>query len=66
MKEDDPEFGLAAGDILECFPYRYDPGSQYNPEGKLTVVQRVSDGFDPECNVYWIQVETLGLLGGDQ
>jgi len=46
LVKDDPDFGLKAGDILECIPYHLDP------QEKLTVVQRVSDGYDPECNVY--------------
>jgi hypothetical protein len=47
---DDERFGLAKGDVLECVPYRYEP------DCKLTVVERVSDHFDPSCNVYRHQV----------
>ena len=53
LKEDDRAFGLRAGDILEVHPYVLDPDT------KFTVVQRLSDGFDPECNVYRTQVERL-------
>lgn len=49
---DDPDFGMKAGDVLECRPYRWDPD-------KLTVVQRVRDGYDPRCNVYRSQVRAL-------
>jgi hypothetical protein len=45
LLEDDTRFGLAAGDVLVCAPYRYDGE-------KLTVLYRESDGFDPQCNVY--------------
>lgn len=54
LKEDDPRFGLKAGDILECKPYWLDPSD------KWTVIRRVSDSFDPECNVYRHQVEHVG------
>ncbi len=55
LKADDPGFGLKAGDILECKPYWLDPGD------KWTVIRRVSDNFDPECNVYREQVERVAL-----
>lgn len=51
LKEDDPRFGLKKGDVLECVPYWLDPSD------KWTVLRRVSDGFDPSCNVYRHQVE---------
>jgi hypothetical protein len=50
--EDDPEFGMAKGDILACIPYDMDPE-------KLTVAFRVSDRFDPSCNVYRSQVRAV-------
>lgn len=53
LKEDDPNFGLKAGDILEVHPYILDPSD------KFTVVRRIHDGFDPSCNVYRSQVERL-------
>jgi hypothetical protein len=52
LKDDDPRMGLTAGDVLECEPYWLDPD-------KLTVIRRISDDFDPECNVYRTHVETL-------
>lgn len=48
--KDESRFGLSAGDMLEVVPYWLDPSD------KFTVVRRVSDGFDPNCNVYRSQV----------
>ena len=50
---DDPRFGMSEGDVLECEPYWLDPSE------KLTVLRRLSDGFDPCCNVYRHQVERV-------
>lgn len=50
LKADDVQFGLAAGDVLEVEPYWLDPTD------KLTVIRRISDGYDPNCNVYRSQV----------
>lgn len=46
---DDPRFGLNAGDELLVQKYPWD--------AKVTVLRRVSDGFDPECNQYLSAVE---------
>lgn len=51
LKEDDPNFNLKKGELLEVEPYCLDPSS------KFTVIRRLTDGFDPECNVYRTQVE---------
>ena len=51
--EDEPRFGLSAGDVLLCEPYWLDPDT------KLTVLARESDGFDPECNVYRCEVKRI-------
>ncbi len=51
MKEDDLPFGLKKGDLLEVKPYWLDP------EDKFTVIRRLTDNFDPNCNVYRHQVE---------
>ncbi len=48
--EDDERMDLSAGDIVIASPYRYEP------DCKLTVHHRESDGFDPECNLYRCQV----------
>jgi hypothetical protein len=53
LKEDDERFGMKAGDVLEVEPYWLDPSD------KLTVIRRVSDGFDPGCNVYRSQVTVV-------
>ncbi len=52
LHDDDPRFALRAGDVLVCKPYRLDPV-------QLTVLYRESDGFDPECNVYRRQVNSV-------
>jgi hypothetical protein len=49
LKQDDPRFKLNAGDELICINYPYD--------AKLTVLRRLSDGYDPECNQYMADVE---------
>lgn len=49
MREDDKRFKLKKNDLLEVTRYWLDPQ-------KLTVIQRVSDGYDPQCNVYTSQV----------
>ncbi len=53
LKDDDPRFGLTAGDVLVCQPYWLDPGM------KLTVLYRERDGFDPQCNVYRADVRRV-------
>lgn len=50
LKEDYQRFNLKAGDVLEVEPYWPDPSD------KFTVICRVSDGYDPGCNVYRSQV----------
>jgi hypothetical protein len=45
----DPRMGLDAGDELLVQKYRYD--------SKVTVLRRISDGYDPECNQYSGAVE---------
>jgi hypothetical protein len=52
LNDADPRFGLVAGDVLVCEPYRFDPG-------KGTVLYRESDRYDPGCNVYWSQVTAV-------
>jgi len=53
LKEDDERFKMKKGDVLEVRPYQYDPHE------KLTVIRRLSDDFDPCCNVYRSDVEVL-------
>lgn len=45
--------GLAAGDIYIGFPYFLDPGSKANPEGKVTLLYRESDGARADKGEYW-------------
>lgn len=52
---DDPRFGLKAGDVLEVRPYTFAPDEKY------TVVRRVSDDFDPCCNVYRSDVRLVRM-----
>lgn len=57
---DAPEFGLTAGDLLLAVNYPYDT--------KVSVLARIPDGYDPECNQYlgdvefirWATAEDLG------
>ena len=50
MLEDDPRMKLSKGDVLKVRPSGWD-------DEKVEVIERVSDGFDPECNLYRHQVE---------
>jgi len=52
LRYDDPRFDLKAGDLLVTVPYRYD--------SKVTVLRRLSDGYDPECNQYLSNVTWIG------
>ena len=45
--------GLTAGDIYVGFPYFLDPGSKANPEGKVTLLYRESDGTPADTSEYW-------------
>lgn len=53
LLNDDPRMGLQAGDLLLCEPYWLDPAS------KVSVIKRLSDGFDPGCNQYRSDVRRL-------
>lgn len=55
LKEDDPSFGMKAGDLLLCTTYHLDP------HVKGSVIARITDGFNPDCTVYWNQVEKLSV-----
>jgi hypothetical protein len=45
---------VKAGEVYEASPYPY----PYD-ETKVTLLRRVPDGFDPECNMYRYEVEVL-------
>lgn len=51
LKSDDEGFGLSAGDLLLSIDYPLD--------SKITVLARLSDGFDPRCNQYLANVEFI-------
>lgn len=50
----DPRFGTRDGDEFEAIRYWLDP------RDKWTLLRRVSDGFDPDCNEYASNVEVVG------
>jgi len=64
LLDDDERFGLKKGDIFQAKKYKYDPD-------KMSLLERESDGFDPECNqykedlAYWIQGQWM-VLDGNQ
>lgn len=45
--------GLTAGDVYVGFPYFLDPGSKTNPEGKVSLLYRESDGAGANAFEYW-------------
>lgn len=48
---DDGRFNLKAGDLLLTVNYPLD--------SKVTALARLGDGFDPECNRYYSEVEFI-------
>lgn len=56
MLEDDLMFGLKKGDVFKAQRYPYDPD-------KMTLLERESDGFNPECNQY--KEHLAFMLGGE-
>lgn len=59
LRVDDPTFGLNRGDVLEGEPYWLDPGGPGNPEGKVTIVRRLRDGYRPACSMTWLHLDEL-------
>ncbi len=53
LKKDDPRMKLSEGDLLLVKVYWLDPAS------KFTVIKRLTDGFDPRCNVYRYEVDVV-------
>ena len=53
MNRDDDRMKLKKGDLLIVKPYWCDPATKY------TVIRRVSDDFDPRCNVYRYEVDVV-------
>ena len=52
LLKDDPRFKLKKGEIFEAQVYWLDPE-------KITLLKRLPDGFDPECNQYRGSVKIL-------
>lgn len=52
VKEDDERLGVQAGEQYLAIRYLYDPE-------KVTLLSRIPDGYDPECNQYLSDVRWL-------
>ncbi|WP_294833316.1 hypothetical protein [uncultured Gilliamella sp.] len=52
IKKDDETLGIKKGEQYLAVRYPYD-------DEKITLVSRVPDGFDPECNQYWADVKII-------
>lgn len=52
IKETDSHIGVTAGEIYEATSYWLDPD-------KVTLLRRIPDGWDPECNEYRDRVEIV-------
>lgn len=53
IKKSDSRLGVTAGEVYKAGPYWLDPS------GKVTLLARIPDGYDPECNQYWHEVEVV-------
>lgn len=58
LRDNEP-WGLQQGDVVVGVPYNFDPGHRRNPEGKVTILWRESDGHRPDCNQYWRDLRRL-------
>jgi hypothetical protein len=58
ITDDSDRFGLYVGDLLLCVPYHLDPD-------KVTVICRITDGFEPNCNQYRQDVRKVEFKDGD-
>ena len=52
LLEDDSRFKIKKGEIFKAQVYQLDPE-------KITLLKRLPDGFDPECNQYRESVKIL-------
>lgn len=52
IKQTQERLGVTEGELYEAQPYAYD-GS------KITLLGRVPDGYDPQCNQYRSEVKIL-------
>lgn len=51
--KDDERLGVKAGEVYEAEPYWLDPSE------KVSLLSRIPDGYEPECNQYREAVEIL-------
>lgn len=49
----DERLGVMAGEEYEAIAYWLDPGE------KVTLLRRIPDGHEPECNQYWDTVQWM-------
>lgn len=52
IKADDYRLGVKAGERYRSIAYWLDPG-------KVSLLARIPDGYDPSCNQYWRDVEFI-------
>lgn len=52
LLKDDPRFHIKKGEIFHAKTYPLDPG-------KITLLRRIPDNFDPECNQYRGDVKVI-------
>ncbi|NWN87094.1 MAG: hypothetical protein HLX51_00905 [Micrococcaceae bacterium] len=57
MLHDDDHIGVKAGEEYAAIRYWLDPSS------KVTLLRRISDGWNPECNQYLHAVDFVGWVG---
>lgn len=53
LLKDEPRFKIKKGDQFEAIAYHLDP------QEKVTLLRRLSDGFVPECNEYRHNVKVI-------
>lgn len=47
----DERLGVKEGEEYEAVTYPFDPGA------KVSLLRRIPDGYDPQCNQYWNDAE---------
>lgn len=55
----DRRLGLKAGEVYEAALYTLDPG-------KVTLLARIPDGYDPQCNQYVKNIKPLPFWRDDE
>ena len=53
LLKDEPRFKIKKGDRFKAICYWLDP------QDKVTLLSRIGDGYDPECNEYWHNVKRV-------